>query len=100
MNVGADTPRSPSGLTQQESELQISTLKADAAKMLASLTEAIKHEENVGKRSEAVISCIELLFDELNLEGLKHNQYVENSILRTKKVLAELRVALISQRNK
>lgn len=100
MKVAAEIPRSPSGLTPQEAELQISALEAEAAKILASLTETIKHEKNVGKRSEAVISCIELLFDELNLEGLKHNQFVEDSINRTKKVLAELREALISQRNK
>jgi len=95
----ADTPRTKTGLTLLEAEARIDSLEAAAAKAVLLLTEVLKHEKAVDGRAKSLLSCVDLLFDELRLEDMKHSEYVANSLQRTGHAVGELRKALREQGN-
>ena len=78
-----DTLRTKMGLTLLEAESRIISLETAAAKAQATLTEVLKHEAIVDKHGAALLSCVELLFSELKLDGVTHSQFVTDSLSRT-----------------
>ncbi len=93
-----DTPRTTTGLTLHEAELRIDALEAAAAKAVLLLAETIKQEALIQKHGKALIACVDLLFDELKVEGLKHSEFVGSSLERTAASVKELRQSLLEQR--
>jgi hypothetical protein len=95
-----EIPRTKTGLTLFEAEQRIDSLEIAAAKAVVLLAETLKNEQIVDKHGSALIACVELLFDELKLEGMKHSQFVEESLSRTATAEKELRQTLLEQRTK
>jgi hypothetical protein len=93
-----DTPRTKAGLTLLEAELRIDALESAAAKAIHVLAEVLKHEKVVDEHGEALLACVDLLFDELKLEGVIHSEYVANSLGRTRQAVAQMRQSLNEQR--
>ena len=91
-------PRTKAGLTLLEAERRIDSLETAAAKAMLVLAEILKHETLLHEHGDALVSCVELLFDEFKLEGLKHNEFVANSLGRTKHAVVELRKTLAKHR--
>jgi len=87
----SDIPRTKSGLTLIEAELRIESLETAAAKAILVLAKVLKHERIVREHGDALISCVDLLFDELKLEGMKHCEYVNGSLERTRRAVETLR---------
>lgn len=90
--------RTRAGLTLLEAEQRIDSLEAAAAKALLVLAEAVKHRNDVDKQGERLLACVELLFNELTLEGAPHSQFVQGSLDRTATAVRELRRSLREQR--
>jgi hypothetical protein len=95
-----ETPRTKTGLTLSEAEQRIDSLEIAAAKAVVLLAETLKHEQIVDKHGSALVACVELLFSELKLEGLKHSQFVEESLNRTATAEKELRQTLFERQAK
>ena len=93
-----DIDRTKAGLTLLEAELRIGALESAAAKAILLLTEVLKQAKIVDEHGEALLGCVDLLFDELNLEGVIHSEYVANSLERTRQAVAQLRQTLGEQR--
>ena len=94
-----DTALTKTELTLLEAEQRIDALEVAAAKALLLAAETLKLQKDVDKHREALLACVELLFTELKMEGVKHNPFVESSLERTAKALAELQIS-IRQRNR
>lgn len=94
----SDAARTRTGLTLLEAEQRIDALEIAAAKAVMLIAEALKHEVDIEKRGQTLLACVDLLFDELKLEGMKHNEYVEGSLSRTKSAVIELKHSLLAQR--
>lgn len=94
-----DAALTKTGLTLLEAEQRIDALEVAATKALLLAAEALKVQKDVDKHRETLLACVELLFTELQIEGMKHNQFVELSLGRTATALAGLRGSL-KQRNR
>ncbi len=86
-------------LTLLEAKQRIDSLEVAAAKALLLAAETLRRQQDVDKHREALLACVELLFTELQMEGAKHNKFVESSLERTARALAELQIS-IKQRNR
>ena len=71
--VTPEATRTSTGLTLLEAEHRIDALEIAAAKAVVLIAEALKHEVAVEKHGQVLLSCVDLLFDELEVEGLEHN---------------------------
>ena len=87
-------PRTTAGLTLLQAEQRIDALELAAAKVVVQIADTLKHQKLERKGSEALLACVELLFDELRVEGLKHNQFVDSSLARTAVAVKELRASI------
>jgi hypothetical protein len=96
--VSLNAARTKTGLTLLQSEQRIDALEIAAAKAVLLIANALKHEVDVEKHGQILLSCVDLLFDELKLEGMAHNAYVVNSLSRTKAAVSELRQSMVAQR--
>jgi hypothetical protein len=83
--------------TLLQAEARIDALEAAAAKATRMLAEMVKHEAVVDRDGAALAACVDLLFDELRLEGAVHGEFVRNSMERTKRAVAQLRQSLKEQ---
>jgi hypothetical protein len=86
-------------LSLLDAERRIDALEVAAAKALLLAAETLRRQKDVDKHKEVLLACVELLFTELQMEGAKHNQFVESSLKRTATALAELKIS-IKQRNR
>ncbi len=76
------------GLTLHDALVRIGALEAAAEK-------AARQQEAITTLTEKLMSCADLLRDEIRLDGAKRCQFVENSIERLAKATTELRLALM-----
>jgi hypothetical protein len=83
--------RTSTGLTLQEAEVRIAAIEAAAAKAADILSVATKAQNNIDHLTDALLMCCDLLFDELRLEGMKHSEWVDNSLAKVRSAIAEYR---------
>ena len=62
---------------------RIDALEVAQAKALLLAAETLKNQQDVDKHAETLMACVELLFAELKIEGVKHSQFIESSLERT-----------------
>ncbi len=74
-----------------EAETRIAKLETAAVKAAFLLAQAAKEQKSVDTHTVKLVSCVELLFDELAVEGLKHCEYVENSLRKVATAVTELK---------
>ncbi len=87
-------PRTNAGLTLFEAEQRIDALELAAAKVVVQIADTLKSHGVIDAKGKALLDCVYLLFDELRVEGLKHNEFVENSLARTYKAVDDFRRAI------
>jgi hypothetical protein len=86
-----DAPQASTGLTLPEAEARIHALEAVAVKAALVLAETVKAHQADRQLATKLISCVELLFDELRLERLRHSEFVEESLGRVATAVKELK---------
>jgi len=89
--VSRDAGRTTTGLTLQEAEQRIESLEAAAARAVLIMAEALRNRQELQKHGDRLIECVDLLFTELQVEGVKHSEFVQNSLARTASAVAALR---------
>lgn len=88
-----DADRTTTGLTLQEAEARIDALEAAAAKAVLIMAEALRNRQELHRHGDRLIECVDLLFTELQVEGVKHGEFVANSLARTASAVAALRAS-------
>ena len=79
------------GLTLQQALKRIAAMEGAAVKAAEILSVATKAQSNIDHLTDALLSCCDLLFDELNLEGMTHSDWVANSLAKVHGAIAEYR---------
>ncbi len=94
-----DAPFTKTGLTLQQAELRIEELEAAAA-MAADLAARTKnHQALINARIETILTCVDLLVDQLEMDGGKHSEYVTKSLELANTAATQLRNAVGMQKD-
>jgi len=98
MDKQRDSQKTRHGLTLLEAEMRIDDLEAAAVQAALLLAQTAKHQAAVDTRTETMLKCVELLVDELFKEGMKHSEFVEESLGHAMIAAADLR-KVVEKRN-
>jgi len=88
------TDRTPQGLTLNEAGQRIDDLEAAAAQVALHLANSARYQKQVDARTETMLTCIELLVDQLAMDKGKKSEFVEKSLGMVTVAATELRKSI------
>ncbi len=99
MTMQAELGRTATGLTLQDAERRIADLEVAAAKAKDLAARTQKHQSLIDARIETILTCVDLLVDQLHMDGGKHSEYVTKSLELANKAAKQLREAVAMQKD-